>query len=127
MGTTSDRERIEDLIAPCRVDRPEHFRLADRDPGATNGVKDKTAAKERLDEGVERLFELQAKLAAQETHGVVVALQALDAAGKDGVIKHVMTGLNPQGVTVHSFKTPSTEELAHHFLWRTTLALPRRG
>ena len=58
---------------------------------------------------------------------MVVALQALDAAGKDGVIKHVMTGLNPQGVTVHSFKTPSTEELAHHFLWRTTKALPRRG
>ena len=127
MGTTSEREHIEQLIAPFRVDRPEHFRLADCDPASTDGVKDKAAAKERLDEGVERLFELQAKLAAQETHGVVIVLQALDAAGKDGVIKHVMTGLNPQGVTVHSFKTPSTEELAHHFLWRTTVALPRRG
>ena len=127
MGTKTDRRRIEDLIAPFRVDRPEHFRLAECDPGSTDGVHDKNAAKQRLDEGVDRLFELQAKLAAQETHGVVVALQALDAAGKDGVIKHVMTGLNPQGVTVHSFKTPSTEELAHHFLWRTTLALPRRG
>jgi PPK2 family polyphosphate:nucleotide phosphotransferase len=127
MGTKADRRHIEELIAPFRVDRPEHFRLAECDPDATNGVHDKNAAKQRLDEGVERLFELQAKLAAQETHGVVVALQALDAAGKDGVIKHVMTGLNPQGVTVHSFKTPSTEELAHHFLWRTTVALPRRG
>ncbi len=127
MGTKTDRRRIEDLIASFRVDRPEHFRLAECDPGSTDGVHDKAAAKERLDDGVERLFELQAKLAAQETHGVVVALQALDAAGKDGVIKHVMTGLNPQGVTVHSFKTPSTEELAHHFLWRTTLVLPRRG
>jgi PPK2 family polyphosphate:nucleotide phosphotransferase len=66
-------------------------------------------------------------LAAAETHGVVVVLQALDAAGKDGAIKHVMTGLNPQGVTVSSFKTPSHDELAHHFLWRTAQALPRRG
>jgi PPK2 family polyphosphate:nucleotide phosphotransferase len=127
MGTKAERQRIEKLIAKFRVDRPEHFRLADCDPGATDGVPDKAAAKQRLDEGVERLFELQARLAAQETHGVVVTLQALDAAGKDGVIKHVMTGLNPQGVTVHSFKTPSTEELAHHFLWRTSEALPRRG
>ena len=127
MATKADRERIEKLIAPYRVDDPKHFRLADRDPGATDGVKHKAAAQARLAEGVERLFELQARLAAQETHGVVIALQALDAAGKDGVIKHVMTGLNPQGVSVHSFKSPSTEELAHHFLWRISQALPRRG
>ena len=127
-GTKSDRERIEQLIAPFRVDRPEHFRLADCDPGCDRRREaTRPRRSTRLAEGVERLFELQARLAAQETYGVVVALQALDAAGKDGAIKHVMTGLNPQGVTVHSFKTPSTEELAHHFLWRTTKALPRRG
>src|SRR3954471_21864113 len=127
MGTRADRERIEEVIAPFRVDRPEHFRLADRDPGATDGIRDKTAAQQRLDDGIVELFELQARLAAQETYGLVVALQALDAAGKDGAIKHVMTGLNPQGVSVTSFKTPSSEELAHDFLWRTAKALPRRG
>ncbi len=127
MSTKSDRERIERLIAPYRIDDPKSFKLADRDPGSTDGVKHKAAAQTRLAEGVDRLFELQARLAAQEMYGVVVALQALDAAGKDGAIKHVMSGLNPQGVTVSSFKTPSTEELAHDFLWRTTKALPRRG
>jgi PPK2 family polyphosphate:nucleotide phosphotransferase len=127
MGAKADRARIEELIAPFRVDRPDDFRLADCDPAATDGVHDKAAAQQRLDDGLAKLFELQARLAAAETHGVVVVLQALDAAGKDGAIKHVMTGLNPQGVTVSSFKAPSHEELAHHFLWRTAQALPRRG
>jgi PPK2 family polyphosphate:nucleotide phosphotransferase len=127
MGTKRERERIERLIAPFRVDRPEHFRLADHDPGATDGIEDKEAARERLDRGIELLVDLQARLAAEERHGVVVVLQALDAAGKDGAIKHVMNGLNPQGVSVSSFKAPSSEELAHPFLWRTAKALPRRG
>ncbi|MGZ4712922.1 MAG: polyphosphate kinase 2 family protein [Acidimicrobiia bacterium] len=127
MGTKSDRSEIERLIAKFRVDDPDHFRLADRDPASTDGVKTKDAAQSRLAAGVERLAELQARLAAQDTYGLLVVLQALDAAGKDGAISHVMTGLNPQGVKVHSFKAPSHEELAHHFLWRTTNALPRRG
>jgi PPK2 family polyphosphate:nucleotide phosphotransferase len=127
MGAKADRQRTERLIAPFRVDRPQHFRLAERDPGSTDGIEDKDEAQGRLDEGIAHLFELQARLAAAETHGVVVVLQALDAAGKDGAIKHVMTGLNPQGVTVTSFKAPSHEELAHDFLWRTARALPRRG
>jgi PPK2 family polyphosphate:nucleotide phosphotransferase len=127
MGTKADRARIEKLIAPFRIDRPDEFRLADCDPAATDGIRDKAAAQERLDLGLAELFELQARLAAAETHGVVVVLQALDAAGKDGAIKHVMTGLNPQGVSVSSFKAPSHEELAHHFLWRTARELPRRG
>jgi len=127
MGTKADRARIEKLIAPFRIDRPDEFRLADCDPAATDGIRDKAAAQERLDLGLAALFELQARLAAAETHGVVVVLQALDAAGKDGAIKHVMTGLNPQGVSVSSFKAPSHEELAHHFLWRTARELPRRG
>jgi PPK2 family polyphosphate:nucleotide phosphotransferase len=127
MGTKADRARIEKVIAPFRIDRPDEFRLADCDPAATDGIRDKAAAQERLDEGLAELFDLQARLAAAETHGVVVVLQALDAAGKDGAIKHVMTGLNPQGVTVSSFKAPSHEELAHHFLWRTARELPRRG
>src|SRR6476620_2815169 len=127
MGAKADRARIEKIIAPFRIDRPDEFRLADCDPAATDGIRDKAAAQERLDDGLAELFDLQARLAAAETHGVVVVLQAIDAAGKDGAIKHVMTGLNPQGVTVSSFKAPSHDELAHHFLWRTSEALPRRG
>jgi len=127
MGAKADRARIEKIIAPFRIDRPDEFRLADCDPAATDGIRDKAAAQERLDDGLAELFDLQARLAAAETHGVVVVLQALDAAGKDGAIKHVMTGLNPQGVTVSSFKAPSHDELAHHFLWRTARELPRRG
>jgi len=127
MGGKSDRATIEQLIAAFRVDDPKSFRLADHDPGATDGAGDKDHAHERLAAGLKRLADLQARLAAQETYGMLVVLQALDAAGKDGTIKHVMTGLNPQGVKVHSFKSPSTEERAHHFLWRTTNVLPRRG
>src|SRR5439155_11285764 len=80
-----------------------------------------------LDEGVRQLTEYQARLAAQDTYGVLVVLQALDAAGKDGTIKHVMSGVNPQGVSVHSFKQPSAEDLDHDYLWRYSQRLPARG
>ena len=122
-----ERDRIEDLLAPFRIDTPKSFDLSEHDPAGTDGVKSKQAAAARLTDGIERLTDLQTRLAAQQTYGVVLVLQALDAAGKDGAIRHVMTGLNPQGVRVVSFKSPSTEELAHQFLWRTTRDLPRRG
>ncbi len=121
------RDEVEALIARYRVTDPKQFRLADHEPGSTDGIKNKAAARTRLAAGVELLTDLQSRLAAQQTTGVLVVLQAMDAAGKDGVVRHVMSGLNPQGVRVTSFKAPSTLELAHHFLWRTTLALPERG
>jgi PPK2 family polyphosphate:nucleotide phosphotransferase len=90
-------------------------------------VKKKKAGVALLDEGVRLLSEYQARLAAQNTYGVLVVLQALDAAGKDGTIRHVMSGVNPQGVSVHSFKVPSAKELDHDFLWRYAQRLPARG
>ena len=128
MATANDeRARIDDLIAPFRIESAKSFNLAMHDPASTDGVKTKKAAAIRLAESIERLTDLQTRLAAQQTYGLVLVLQALDAAGKDGAIRNVMTGLNPQGVRVVSFKAPSTDELAHHFLWRTTRDLPRRG
>lgn len=124
---SKERTELEHLIRRYRVDDPTQFSLAAMDPDTTDGVKDKDAARDRLRAGVERLTDLQSRLAAQGTQGVLVVLQALDAAGKDGAIRHVMSGVNPQGVRVRSFKSPSSEELAHHFLWRTTCALPQRG
>jgi polyphosphate:nucleotide phosphotransferase, PPK2 family len=126
-STKDERARINQFLSQYRIDSPGTFELAQHDPGSTDGVKNKEAAASRLAQGIERLSALQTRLAAQETYGMLLVLQALDAAGKDGAIRHVMTGLNPQGVRVVSFKAPSTEELAHHFLWRTTRDLPRRG
>lgn len=126
-STKDERARIDQFLAQFRIDAPATFELAHHDPAATDGVKSKEAAASRLAQGIERLTALQTRLAAQETYGMLLVLQALDAAGKDGAIRHVMTGLNPQGVRVVSFKAPSSEELAHHFLWRTTRDLPRRG
>ncbi|MFM2242287.1 MAG: hypothetical protein RLZ97_1142 [Verrucomicrobiota bacterium] len=103
------------------------FRLADRDPAFTEGLKNKKAAREALIDDVRLLAEGQEKLWATGTHSVLVILQALDAAGKDGAIKHVMSGVNPQGVDVTSFKAPNDEELGHHFLWRPMRKLPARG
>ncbi len=123
----SDEEQIDRFLDQFRIDDPKSFRLADRNPGSTDGVRDKKAAADRLQRGIERLNDLQTRLAAQQTYGLLLVLQALDAAGKDGAIRHVMTGLNPQGVRVVSFKSPSTEELAHHYLWRINRDLPRRG
>ncbi len=117
------------LCAPYRVDRGKGFKLSDFDPKDTGGHKsaEKPRAKEALTAGIEALAALQDRLYAQDLWSVLLIFQAMDAAGKDGAIKHVMSGVNPQGCQVYSFKTPSAEELDHDFLWRTTKALPERG
>lgn len=121
--------RIHEFIQPYVVRSGEGFRLKDYDPGDTHHLKseDKPEAKKMLKAGVELLSELQEVLYAQSCWGLLLVFQAMDAAGKDGTIKHVMSGVNPQGVDVHSFKSPSSEELAHDFLWRTNRCMPSRG
>jgi PPK2 family polyphosphate:nucleotide phosphotransferase len=103
------------------------FRLKDHDPGDTSGLESKKKAEEMLQEGVRTLAEQQDKLYAQDRWAVLLVFQAMDAAGKDGAIKHVMSGINPQGCQVYSFKAPSLEELDHDFMWRTSKCLPERG
>ena len=111
-----------------RVDNPDEFRLSDHDPAECQGLTvDKAEAKEMLQQGIELLAGLQERLYASDRWSVLIVLQAMDAAGKDSVIKHVMAGLNPQGVEVHPFKQPSAEELDHNFLWRAARRLPERG
>jgi PPK2 family polyphosphate:nucleotide phosphotransferase len=112
---------------PYRVSNGRKFRLKDVDPGDTGGLEDKNKAQKWLKKGVSTLADLQEKLYAQDRWGLLLVFQAMDAAGKDGAIKHVMSGVNPQGVQVFSFKAPSTEELDHDFLWRTSKSLPERG
>jgi len=120
--------KLEKLVRRFRVDDPDHFRLASVDPGDTGGLDlDKGEAKAVLAEDLSRLSELQERLYADDRWSLLIVLQAMDAAGKDGVIKHVMTGLNPQGCLVHSFKAPSPSELDHDFLWRAAQYLPGRG
>jgi PPK2 family polyphosphate:nucleotide phosphotransferase len=119
--------RIAKFIAPLRVKPGSHVDLArDFDPRYKARVKKRESA-ELLRTGVGLLAEYQAKLAAQNTYGVLLCLQAIDAGGKDGTIRHVMSGVNPQGVHVSSFKVPSTEELDHDYLWRYAQHLPARG
>ncbi len=123
-----ERKQIEELVRPLRVEPGRKVELArDFDPGGKAGFVHKQDATEVLERGVELLAEYQARLAAQGTHGLLVVLQAIDAGGKDGTIAHVTRGVNPQGVTVHSFKAPSDEELSHDFLWRCEQRLPARG
>jgi PPK2 family polyphosphate:nucleotide phosphotransferase len=110
-----------------RIESGKHFRLKDFDPADTGHWNSKEHATEALQKGIVRMAELQDKLYAQDCWSLLLIFQALDAAGKDGVIKHVMSGVNPQGCQVFSFKTPSEVELQHDFLWRTTLCLPERG
>ncbi|HVM95035.1 MAG TPA: polyphosphate kinase 2 family protein [Candidatus Acidoferrales bacterium] len=114
---------------PFRVSNGKKFRLRDFDPGDTLDLttKDKEAAREALATGVAALAELQDMLYAQDRWAVLLIFQAMDAAGKDGAIKHVMSGLNPQGCEVYSFKAPNGEELDHDYLWRCTRSLPERG
>lgn len=115
-------------ISPLVITDGRHFRLRDVDPrdtGKLSPSKDETA--DFLRESVSRLSALQEKLYADNRYGVLLIFQAMDAAGKDGVIKHVLSGVNPQGCEVYSFKAPSAEELDHDFLWRTTRRLPERG
>src|ERR1700751_5447215 len=122
------RKRLEEFIAPFRVTPGSHVKLAkDFDPSFKAGIKKKKEGVGLRTDGVRLLSDYQERLAAQNTWGVLVVLQALDAAGKDGTIRHVMSGGNPQGVAVHSFKVPSAEELDHDFLWRYARRLPARG
>ena len=105
----------------------QDVRLADRDPDDTRGFDSKKAARRELQKNVERLAELQYLLYAEGKHALLIVLQAMDAGGKDGTIRHVMSGVNPQGCRVTSFKVPTPEELAHDFLWRAHKAVPKRG
>jgi PPK2 family polyphosphate:nucleotide phosphotransferase len=116
------------LVRRFRIDDPDRFRLASMDCADTCGLDlDKDDAKAMLAEDAERLAKLQEKLYAQDRWALLVVLQGMDTAGKDGVIKHVMNGINPQGCEVHPFKAPSADELDHDFLWRAAIRLPARG
>jgi PPK2 family polyphosphate:nucleotide phosphotransferase len=115
------------LAKSYRVDDGKHFRLNDFDPADTGRWHSVEEAKKRLQDDVSRLEDLQSKLYAQDRWALLLIFQAMDAAGKDGTIKHVMSGVNPEGCQVYSFKTPSATELQHDFLWRTTRHLPERG
>src|SRR5688572_13789746 len=114
---------------PYRVDGGKRFRLEDIDPGDRGDLtdEDKPRALEALQQGVQAICDLQDRLYAQDRWAVLLVFQAIDAAGKDSAIKHVMSGINPQGVQVYSFKSPSSEDLDHDYLWRCTKALPERG
>jgi len=127
MAGKSKARRSAALSAPYRVADGSSFRLREIDPGDTRGMKDKNKAQEALAAGIEALAALQEKLYAQNQWGVLLIFQAMDAAGKDSAIEHVMSGINPQGCQVFSFKAPSSEELDHDFLWRTSRCLPERG
>src|SRR4051794_32259253 len=121
-------QRIREFIEPLRVTPGTEVVLErDFDPTTTGDFFSKEESKDLLEEGVDLLDHYQSRLAAQDTYGVLVALQALDAGGKDSTIRHVMSGVNPQGVVVHSFRKPSAEELDHDFLWRYAQKLPSRG
>ena len=127
MADTTLRD-LDEFIAPFRVAPGRRVRLArDFDPAFKAHYLKKRDGEELLQQSVTLLADYQARLAAQDTWGVLIVLQALDAAGKDGTIGHVMSGVNPQGVTVSSFKAPSPEELDHDFLWRFARRLPGRG
>jgi PPK2 family polyphosphate:nucleotide phosphotransferase len=122
-------KHVHEFIKPYIVTSGKNFRLRDFDPGDTHGLnsEDKPEAKQWLEDGVSVLADLQDMLFAQGAWGVLLIFQAMDAAGKDSTIQHVMTGVNPQGVDVYSFKAPSSDELAHDFLWRTSRCMPPRG
>src|SRR5438874_3103071 len=113
-------------LTACRIDDPDRFRLSDNEPAEDGGL-DKDEANTILADDIERLRDLQQRLYADHRWAVLVVLQAMDAGGKDGVIKHVMTGLNPQACVVHPFKAPNPDELDHDFLWRSVSRLPQRG
>jgi PPK2 family polyphosphate:nucleotide phosphotransferase len=119
--------KTDKLAKTYQVESGKHFRLKDFDPADTGHWRSKESATEALQQGIVRSAELQDKLYAQDSWALLLIFQAMDAAGKDGIIKHVMSGINPQGCQVFSFKAPSDLELQHDFLWRTTRDLPERG
>jgi polyphosphate kinase 2 (PPK2 family) len=129
MKTKDIIERARDFSVPYRVTDEKKFRLRDVDPGDTQDLKsgDKPRAREALQEGIEALAELQSMLYAQDSWSLLLIFQAMDAAGKDGTIKHVMSGINPQGCQVSSFKAPTSDDLDHDYLWRCVKQLPERG
>src|SRR3954464_10831128 len=130
MKTKNIIKKAREFAKPFRIEKGKDFRLKDIDPGDTRGLSEeehKGAAKEALANGVAALTELQDKLYAQDKWAVLLLFQAMDAAGKDGAIKHVMSGVNPQGCQVYSFKSPSAEDLDHDYLWRCMKCLPNRG
>jgi len=120
--------KLDHIAKRFRVDRPDKFRLSKHDSAECCGLTiDKKEAKALLADGIERLAELQQRLYADSHWSVLIVLQAMDAAGKDSIIKHVMSGINPQGCEVHPFKQPSAEDLQHNFLWRMAQRLPAKG
>ncbi|MDX1815008.1 MAG: polyphosphate kinase 2 family protein [Thermodesulfobacteriota bacterium] len=121
--------RIKKFVSPYRITKGKKFRLKDIDPGDTGGLgsEQKPAARKFLAKGVQWLAEEQDKFYANDRQAMLLVFQAMDAAGKDSTIRHVMSGVNPQGCQVYSFKQPSAEELDHDFLWRSQQCLPERG
>jgi len=124
-----DSKLLDTFLRPYRITKGKGFRLDDHDPGDTHGLKSeqKRDARTLLERGIEWLAREQQKLYAQDRWGVLLVFQAMDAAGKDSTIRHVMSGVDPQGVDVTAFKVPSSEELDHDFMWRCMKALPERG
>jgi len=120
-------EEAAEIAEPLRITNGKDFRLKDYDPADTYRMNDKEKALKALERGVKLISHLQEKLYAQDQWAVLLIFQALDAAGKDGVIKHVMSGINPEGCDVTSFKAPSHEELDHDFLWGSHKVVPQRG
>jgi PPK2 family polyphosphate:nucleotide phosphotransferase len=121
------RKKVAGFARDYRVTKGGKFRLRDYDPGDTGKFQSDGEAKELLAHGVKLLSEMQEKLYAQEKWSLLLIFQAMDAAGKDGTIKHVMSGVNPQGCQVTSFKAPSPTDLSHDYFWRSNIALPERG
>ena len=119
--------KADKLATTYRVETGKHFCLKEFDPADTGHWRSRDHAEQALQRGIARTAELQDKLYAQDSWALLLIFQAMDAAGKDGIIKHVMSGVNPQGCQVYSFKAPSEPELQHDFLWRTTRNLPERG
>ena len=115
------------IAARFRIENGKNFKLKHVDPADTGQISSKEEAKQLLEEGIAALQDMQDKLYAQDQWALLIVIQAMDAAGKDSLIKHVMSGVNPAGCEVHSFKAPSAEELDHDFLWRHAFHLPARG
>jgi PPK2 family polyphosphate:nucleotide phosphotransferase len=127
MDSSDRKDTTRRLARAYRITDGRKFRLGQIDPDDTHGIASKEQTAGLLEHGLDQLCGMQEKLYAQSTWAVLVIIQAMDAAGKDSVVTHVMSGLNPQGCQVASFKAPSAEDLAHDFLWRTTRRLPERG
>jgi len=117
----------EKLIRDYRITNGRYFRLKDIDPGDTGKSRSKQEAQNLLDRGIKWLADEQEKLYATDSWSLLLIFQAMDAAGKDGTIKHVMSGINPQGCQVHSFKAPTSDDIDHDFLWRCSKVMPERG